>query len=135
VRTTPAESHAELYERLRRYLRCELLVHSDRLVPTETDAGAAIVRAVQNALPGSLPAGSPTMSDMVYLQGTASVKIGPGDSSRSHTPDEYVLADELQAGAQGYQRIVREYFDVMGRAKDNSTSACAHANERGGLSE
>lgn len=134
VRTTPAESHSELYERLRRYLRCELRIHSDRLVPTETDAGATIVEAVQNAIPGALPAGSPAMSDMVYLRGTPSVKIGPGDSSRSHTPDEYVLAEELQAGAEGYQRTVREYFDLVARASDDSTAVCAQTKYPGGQS-
>ena len=132
VRTTPAESHRELYERLRRHLRCELHIHSDRLAPTETDASEVIVQAVQNAMPGALPAGSPAMSDMVYLRGTASVKIGPGDSARSHAPNEYVLPEELQAGAEGYQRIVREYFDLMARAGEDSTAVCAQTEDPGG---
>jgi acetylornithine deacetylase len=113
IRTTPVESHAELYERLRCHLRCELRVHSDRLVPVQTEAGEPIVQAVLRAVPGTRPGGSPTMSDMVFLGGIPSVKIGPGDSRRSHTPDEHILLSELRAGAAAYARIVGEYFKMM----------------------
>jgi len=109
VRTTPLESHARLYRRLRDYLHSDLRVHSDRLVPVETDRAAAIVQAVLRALPGAEPGGSPAMSDMVFLAGVPSVKIGPGQPSRSHTPDEYILLDELRDGAAAYERIIQEY--------------------------
>jgi len=33
------------------------------------------------------------------------VKCGPGDSRRSHTPDEYLLLDELEAGAAFYAAL------------------------------
>jgi acetylornithine deacetylase len=116
IRTTPAEAHAALVARLRRHLRSELQVHSDRLTPVQTDERAAIVQAVRRALPEARPAGSPAMSDMVFLTGIPSVKLGPGDSARSHTPDEYVLPDELARGAAAYERIIREYFTLVGEA-------------------
>lgn len=117
IRTTPLESHTALFERLRAALRSELRIHSQRLVPVETPADAAIVQAVQRALPGARPAGSPAMSDMVFLRGVPAVKIGPGDTQRSHTPDEYVLESEIRQATVGYERIVREYFDVAGRGQ------------------
>jgi acetylornithine deacetylase len=110
VRTTPVETHGALVERLRAVLRSELHVHSERLVPVETDPRELIVQAVLNARPGARPSGSPTMSDMLYLQGIPGVKIGPGDSARSHTPNEYVTLPELEAGAAGYAAIARAYF-------------------------
>jgi acetylornithine deacetylase len=109
VRTTPGESHQALYERLVRTMRSELTIRSDRLVPVETNPDAAIVRAVRRALPTVQPAGSPAMSDMVFLRGVPSVKIGPGWSTRSHTPDEFITEDELAAGAAAYERIADEY--------------------------
>ncbi len=144
VRTTPAETHAALTERLRRFLNAaqeaagpaggrghgeiELHVHSDRLVPVETPESAPIVQAALRALtdcgigfkpvPHTIaPAGSPAMSDMVFLAGTPAVKIGPGESPRSHTPDEYISVDELVAGAAAYERIAREYFALGHGAK------------------
>ncbi|MEW6249284.1 MAG: M20/M25/M40 family metallo-hydrolase [Planctomycetota bacterium] len=122
IRTTPAEPHAQLVERLRAFLAdshgndaLELNVHSDRLVSVETPDSTPIVQAVIRALGGDVrPAGSPAMSDMVFLAGTPAVKIGPGDSARSHTPDEFITLDELTAGAAAYERIIREYFNRSG---------------------
>jgi len=114
VRTTPNQPHDATVERLRRDLRSEVHVHSDRLVPIETAADEAIVRAALAALPGARPAGSPAMSDMVFLSGVPAVKIGPGDTRRSHTPDEYLTEAELVAGAKAYREIAREYFAMFG---------------------
>ncbi len=110
VRTTPNQPHGATIERLRRDLASAVHVHSDRLVPIETAVDERIVRAVLAALPGVRPAGSPAMSDMVFLAGIPAVKIGPGDTRRSHTPDEYVTEAELAAGADAYRRIASEYF-------------------------
>ena len=110
IRTTPGETHQGLYERLRAALKSELHVRSERLVAVETRANEPIVSAIRRALPGAQPSGSPAMSDMVYLQGIPSVKIGPGQSVRSHTPDEYITEQELADGAAAYTRIMVEYF-------------------------
>ena len=110
IRTTPGETHQHLYERLRATMRSELHVRSERLVPVETSVDEPIVSAVERALPGARPGGSPAMSDMVFLAGIPSVKIGPGQSARSHTPDEFITAQELADGAAAYERIVGEYF-------------------------
>jgi len=126
IRTTPEESHQCLYERLARTLRSELAIHSARLVPVETDLNAPIVRAIRRALPGVELAGSPAMSDMVFLSGVPSVKIGPGLSARSHTPDEFITEDELAAGTAAYERIIDEFCGSHGHA----APVCAAAEDR-----
>ncbi len=125
VRTTPGEPHESLVERLRASVKSELHVHSARLEPVDTSANEAIVRAACRALPGATPAGSPAMSDMVFLRGVPCVKIGPGDSRRSHTPDEFILTGELEDGAAGYERIVREYFDEYAHARQRGAPVSA----------
>lgn len=110
VRTTPLESHEALTERLRRALKSEVNIHSERLVPVETCVETPLVHAIRAVLPDCKPSGSPAMSDMVFLSGVPCVKIGPGDSARSHTPDEYIESHELEAGANAYENIAREYF-------------------------
>lgn len=124
IRTTPAESHESLFERLRAALRSELSVHSKRLAPVETNVEAPIVRAALRALPGAAPSGSPAMSDMVFLAGTPAVKIGPGASPRSHTPNEFLMVDELSAGAVAYVRIAREFFRIW-----NDETVATHADD------
>jgi acetylornithine deacetylase len=91
-------------------LRSDLSVRSDRLVPIETPEDSAIVEAACSASGNKQPQGSATMSDMVFLVGIAAVKIGPGQSNRSHTRDEFILEAELIEGAATYGGIVRSYF-------------------------
>jgi acetylornithine deacetylase len=50
--------------------------------------------------------GSPTLSDQVHCN-FPTIKIGPGDSNRSHTADEYICKSEIIAGIKIYDQIVR----------------------------
>ncbi len=52
--------------------------------------------------------GSATLSDQALIP-YPSVKMGPGDSTRSHTADEFVYLDELQAGINGYIEFLEKY--------------------------
>lgn len=49
--------------------------------------------------------GSPTLSDQALMD-FPSLKIGPGDSARSHTADEYILLSELEEGYTIYRNII-----------------------------
>ena len=107
VRTTPEASHAELAERVRGLVASEVEVRSERLVPRQTDEGSWLVRAALAARPAARVYGSPTLSDMVYMEGVPAIKVGPGASERSHTADEWVGEDEVVAGAAFYVGLVR----------------------------
>jgi acetylornithine deacetylase len=81
-------------------------VRSARLKPFETPAAHPVVRAALQAAGCAAPIGSSTMSDMALLQGVPAVKCGPGRTERSHTPDEFVTRDELEAGFRFYARFL-----------------------------
>ena len=51
--------------------------------------------------------GSPTTSDQAVIP-FPSVKIGPGDSARSHTADEYILISEMEEGFKIYVDLLTE---------------------------
>ncbi len=51
--------------------------------------------------------GSPTTSDQALIPFT-SLKIGPGDSARSHTADEYIYIHEIKEGIELYIRLIEE---------------------------
>jgi len=109
VRTTPASPPAAVTERVRRQAAAEVRVLSDRFAPRAVDAASPLVAALGRARPEARCYGSATLSDWALLPaGTPAVKVGPGRSERSHTPDEYVLASEILAGAAFYERAVRE---------------------------
>jgi len=80
----------------------ELRVKSDRLRPFETAEDHPLVQAALRSAGRERAIGSATMSDMALLQGTPAVKCGPGETARSHTPDEFVLASEVEAGEAFY---------------------------------
>jgi acetylornithine deacetylase len=108
IRTTPAYEHAEIVAMLRERLAARVEVYSDRLVPAETPAGSPLLAAVTRVRPASVPFASPTCSDWVFLRHLDAVKLGPGDSRRSHTADEAIELEEVRAGARLYADIARE---------------------------
>jgi acetylornithine deacetylase len=112
VRTVPG-AHHELIDRVQRAVRGEIKVLSERLEPRETSPDEPIVRAALAARPGARVYGSATMSDLVFLHGVAAIKCGPGRSERSHTPDEFVLEEEILQGAAFYSDVL-ESFAAMG---------------------
>lgn len=108
VRLEPSLSPEAALERIRERVSGEVTVHSDRLRPYACPEGAKFLSCIPE--PQFV---SRTMSDMVFFQGVPTVKIGPGDSARSHTVDEYVLETELLLGVQVYTQIIQRFAEVM----------------------
>ena len=109
VRTTPDYTPEELTGVLRDALPpgVELTVRSLRLRARATPREDPIIRAAVEVT-GRASTGSPTVSDWALLgDDLAAVKLGPGESPRSHTPDEYVTEDELRRGVAVYAGLAR----------------------------
>lgn len=110
IRTTPDYAPERILSQVKALVKGDVSVRSQRLQSVHTDPNHPIVRAALAANPAGKPYGSPTLSDWVFLKGIPAVKCGPGDSKRSHTPDEYVTVAELEAGAAFYERLIRSYL-------------------------
>jgi acetylornithine deacetylase len=107
ARLSPLHSAADAADLLRRKMpRATVAIRSARLQPFETSEDHPLVRAALRAAGRPRAIGSSTLSDMALLQGVPAVKCGPGETARSHTPDEFVLAGELEAGVAFYRRFV-----------------------------
>jgi len=79
---------------------------------------------VQRGLSLGLTAfGSPTTSDQARIP-YPSMKIGPGDSARSHTSDEYVLLDEIQNGIETYIQLLCASGRECGRQRHKNLNKC-----------
>lgn len=89
-------------------LKGQIIVKSDRLNSYACPPEAALLKAVPE--PHFL---SRTMSDQALFQGIPAVKIGPGLTDRSHTPDEFVLESELLAGVKVYQSILTRFGELL----------------------
>jgi acetylornithine deacetylase len=56
--------------------------------------------------------GSPTLSDQALIP-FPSLKMGPGDSARSHTADEFIYLNEIQEGIDGYINFIKSYSELL----------------------
>ncbi|MDR0393787.1 MAG: M20 family metallo-hydrolase [Tannerella sp.] len=103
IRSNEFYSNEELLGRIREHVRCEVIPRSVRLNSSHTETSHPFVRRA--VMMGKRPFGSPTLSDQALMP-FASVKIGPGDSARSHSADEYIRSSEIREAIDTYVRLL-----------------------------
>ena len=113
LRTGPDQDHEALAAAFQRQLESDVAIHSKRYLPKGTDAAHPIVRAALQAAGKAGPVGSGTTSDWAFLGDIPAVKAGPGDTFRSHRPNEYLTLPELEAGAAFYANLVTTFFQMQ----------------------
>ena len=106
IRTTDAYSNEEVVELLQSALECEAKPRSTRVRASAIEPTHPLVEAAVAI--GREPFISPTTSDRAIMQGLPALKMGVGESSRSHTADEFVLASEIEEGIAIYQKLLDE---------------------------
>lgn len=105
VRVTDAYRNEEVLEIIRQHVSCDVKPRSIRLKPSSIDKKHPIVQA--GIALGRTTYGSPTTSDQSLLD-IQSIKVGPGDSARSHTADEFVYVDEIREGIELYVKMLEQ---------------------------
>lgn len=106
VRTTDAYSNEETVELLRDAVRWSTLTpRSTRVHASVISESHPLVKSACSL--GLTPFVSPTTSDMALMHGIPSLKIGPGESSRSHTADEFVKINEINEALFIYPELIK----------------------------
>ena len=103
VRVTDVYRNEEVLEIIRQHVKCSITPRSVRLKSSKIGEDHPIVQA--GIALGRITYGSPTTSDQALLD-IPSLKIGPGDSARSHTADEFVYVDEIKEGIELYIKML-----------------------------
>ena len=103
VRVTETYTNEEVLNIIRQHVSCEVNPRSTRLKPSSIEKNHPIVQA--GIALGRTTYGSPTTSDQALLD-IPSLKIGPGDSVRSHTADEFIYVDEIKNGIGLYIKML-----------------------------
>ncbi len=103
VRTTEKYSNEQVLDVLKQNLQSVVTPRSVRLKPSSISPEHPIVQAGKTF--GLSTYGSPTTSDQALLN-VPSLKMGPGDSARSHTANEFIYLDEIQKGIAMYRNIL-----------------------------
>jgi acetylornithine deacetylase len=114
IRLNDCYTHEQVLQTIRQHVSCEVKERSTRIRPSHIDAQHPMVQ-VARAKNISLY-GSPTTSDMALMP-FASVKIGPGDSARSHSADEFVYLHEIENGIAVYHSLISDYFHHLLNSK------------------
>lgn len=105
IRTTDALSNEQTVSLLRERVEWTTLTpRSTRVRASVIDNSHPLVQACLDL--GLKPFVSPTTSDMSLMHNFPSLKIGPGDSSRSHKADEYVELGEIERAIPLYIKII-----------------------------
>ena len=115
VRSTPNLDHDALTAQISAELESEVTVFSDHYRPVATEPAEPVVRAALAAAGTQGGTGSATASDWAFLGHLPAVKAGPGDTYRSHRPDEWLALGELKAGAAFYEKLVLNYAHLASR--------------------
>jgi acetylornithine deacetylase/succinyl-diaminopimelate desuccinylase-like protein len=99
IRVTDSYTHEEVLQTVREHVSCEIAPRSMRMRSSGISPDHPVAKAALDM--GRKLYGSPTTSDQALIPGP-SVKIGPGDSARSHSADEFIYLEELREGISCY---------------------------------
>ena len=105
IRVNELYSFEEVLDIIRNNVECEVQPRSIRLRSTAIAVGHPLVNAGIEL--GRTYYGSPTTSDKALMKFPA-LKIGPGDSARSHTADEYIFVGEVSKGIATYVELLKK---------------------------
>ena len=109
VRTTDAYTNEETVEILRAAIRSEAVPRSTRIRAAAVGDDHPLVSAARAV--GRQTFVSPTTSDRTLMP-FPSLKIGPGESSRSHSADEFVLVDEIDQALGIYENYIEQLAKI-----------------------
>lgn len=107
VRVNDCYTNQEIAELLDKEAPCEIRPRSLRLNSSSIDKEHALVQS--GLKQGRNTYGSPTLSDQAVLS-CPSLKLGPGDSRRSHSADEYIYIREIEEGIELYIKILNGFL-------------------------
>ena len=103
IRTNEFYDNEEVYHFICQHLKSEVKAHSFRLKSSRIDPEHPLIKKCVSM--GMKPFGSPTLSDQA-LMSFPSFKLGPGESSRSHSADEFIRISEIADAITKYKELL-----------------------------
>ncbi|WP_298503926.1 M20 family metallo-hydrolase [uncultured Maribacter sp.] len=107
VRVNDSYTNKEIADLLKAEAPCEIQERGLKLNSSKIDKNHALVKS--GIALGRETYGSPTLSDQAALT-CQSVKLGPGDSTRSHSADEFIYINEIEEGIDLYIKILNGFI-------------------------
>ena len=105
VRVNELYTFEEILEALKQNLKSQYKPRTTRMKSTSIALDHPLVKA--GVALGKGYYGSPTTSDKALMP-FSTLKMGPGDSARSHTADEYIYVAEIEDGINTYIKLLNQ---------------------------
>jgi acetylornithine deacetylase len=105
IRVNELYTFEEVLEIIRTNVQCDVQPRSTRLRSSAIPLEHPLVQAGMKM--GRTYYGSPTTSDKALMPFVA-LKMGPGDSARSHTADEFIYIEEIREGIELYIKLLNQ---------------------------
>jgi len=103
IRNDDTFTHNQILETIKKNVTSQIAVRPGSLGASNVAPEHPIVKT--GIAIGCKTYSSPTTSDQAWLT-IPSVKIGPGDSARSHTADEFIFLEEIKKGINLYIKLL-----------------------------
>ena len=103
IRSNERYSNKELLELIKSHTTCDIEARSTRLNSSSIPLDHPLVKKAVEL--GLEPYGSPTLSNQALLS-IPTLKMGPGDSARSHTANEFIRISEIREGIRLYAQLL-----------------------------
>ncbi len=110
IRTNECYHNREIFEVLQQSLHSDIKARSFRLNSSRIELEHPLVKA--GLTMGLEYFGSPTLSDQALMH-FPTLKIGPGDSARSHTADEFIQLEEVEKGIKLYISLLEKLAEEL----------------------
>jgi acetylornithine deacetylase/succinyl-diaminopimelate desuccinylase-like protein len=103
IRVTDSCTLEEVLEIVKQNVKCEVIPRSLRLRPSGINENHPLILSAKKLRKKLY--GSPTTSDQALIP-VSSIKMGPGDSARSHSADEFIYLIEIRSGIKSYIKLI-----------------------------
>jgi len=103
IRVNELYTFEEILNEIKQNVRCEIKPRSLRMKPSSIPLNHHLIKSGLEL--GRTTYGSPTTSDKALMP-FPTLKMGPGDSARSHTADEFIYLNEINEGIELYIKLL-----------------------------
>jgi acetylornithine deacetylase len=108
IRINEQYTHEEILDIIRKNIHCDVQPRSVRLRSSMIPLDHPLIKSGLQL--GKQSYGSPTSSDKALMPFPA-LKMGPGDSARSHIADEFIYINEIKEGIETYIKLLQQLVD------------------------
>lgn len=110
IRVNELYTFEEIQNEIKQNVSCEIKPRSLRMKPSSIPLNHPLIKSGLEL--GRTTYGSPTTSDKALMP-FPTLKMGPGDSARSHTADEFIYINEIKEGIELYIKLLEHVLSSV----------------------